>query len=139
MAGGGRGGGWVAVQLVIFAAIVVTWFLGPGVTYLGLVLTAAGAALVGWSARELGSSLTPFPKPLREGELVETGPYRVLRHPIYVGGFLFFTGLSLAFSAWGLLLTAVLGVFWVAKARLEERLLLDRFPAYAEYKRRTLL
>jgi protein-S-isoprenylcysteine O-methyltransferase Ste14 len=88
---------------------------------------------------ELGSSLTPFPKPLREGELVETGPYRVLRHPIYVGGFLFFTGLSLAFSAWGLLLTAVLGVFWVAKARLEERLLLDRFPAYAEYKRRTLL
>jgi hypothetical protein len=53
MAGGGRGGGWVAVQLVIFAAIVVTWFLGPRVTYLGLVLTAAGAALVGWSARSL--------------------------------------------------------------------------------------
>jgi protein-S-isoprenylcysteine O-methyltransferase Ste14 len=107
------------------------------VTYLGLVLTGIGAALVAWSARELGSSLTPFPKPLPRGELVETGPYRVLRHPIYVGGVLFFAGLSLAFSAWGLVLTAVLAVFWVAKARLEERHLAARFPRYADYRRRT--
>jgi protein-S-isoprenylcysteine O-methyltransferase Ste14 len=122
---------------VLFALIVATWFFGPKVTYFGLVLTALGAALVAWSARELGSSLTPFPKPLPRGELVETGPYRVLRHPIYVGGMLFFAGLSLAFSAWGLLLTGVLALFWVAKARLEERHLLERFPEYAEYRRRT--
>jgi protein-S-isoprenylcysteine O-methyltransferase Ste14 len=101
------------------------------------VLSALGAALVAWSVRELGSSITPFPKPLPRGKLVETGPYRLLRHPVYVGGFLFFAGLSLAFSAWALLLTAGLGAFWVAKARLEERLLLERFPEYAEYRRRT--
>jgi protein-S-isoprenylcysteine O-methyltransferase Ste14 len=132
-----RGGGWVAAQFVIFALIVATWFWGPRVTYWGLVLSALGAALVAWSVRELGSSITPFPKPLPRGKLVETGPYRLLRHPIYVGGFLFFVGLSLAFSAWALLLTAGLGAFWVAKARLEERLLLERFPEYAEYRRRT--
>jgi protein-S-isoprenylcysteine O-methyltransferase Ste14 len=132
-----RGGGWVTAQFVIFALIVATWFWGPRVTYWGLVLSALGAALVAWSVRELGSSITPFPKPLPRGKLVETGPYRLLRHPIYVGGFLFFAGLSLAFSAWGLLLTAALGAFWVAKARLEERLLLERFPEYAEYRRRT--
>jgi protein-S-isoprenylcysteine O-methyltransferase Ste14 len=122
---------------VLFALILATWFFGPKVTYLGLVLTAIGAALIAWSVRELGSSITPFPKPLPHGELSETGPYRVLRHPIYVGGVLFFAGLSLAFSAWGLILTAVLAVFWVAKARLEERHLLERFPEYADYRRRT--
>jgi protein-S-isoprenylcysteine O-methyltransferase Ste14 len=132
-----RGGGWVAAQLVLIALIVATWFFGPKVTYFGLVLTVLGAALVAWSARELGTSLTPFPKPLPRGKLIETGPYRVLRHPIYVGGTLFFAGLSLAFSAWGLALTALLALFWVAKARLEERHLLARFPEYAEYRRRT--
>jgi protein-S-isoprenylcysteine O-methyltransferase Ste14 len=132
-----RGGSWVAAQLVLFALIIATWFIGPRVTYWGLVLTATGVALAAWSVKELGSSITPFPKPLPRGELVQSGPYRVLRHPIYVGGTLVFAGLSLAFSAWGLLLTAVLAVFWVAKARLEERYLLERFAEYAQYRRTT--
>jgi protein-S-isoprenylcysteine O-methyltransferase Ste14 len=132
-----RGGGWVAAQLVLFAVIVASWFIGPGVTYLGFLLAAIGAALVAWSARELGRSFTPFPKPVPDGELVQTGPFRVTRHPIYVGGVLFFAGLSLVFSIYGLVLTAVLGIFWIAKARLEERLLAARFPEYAEYRDRT--
>jgi protein-S-isoprenylcysteine O-methyltransferase Ste14 len=133
----GRGEGWVAAQLVLFALIVVSWFLGDGVTYAGFGLAAIGAALVAWSVRELGTSLTPFPRPLPDGKLVQTGPYRLLRHPIYVGGVLFFAGLSLVFSVYGLALTAVLAVFWIAKARLEERLLSERFPQYAEYRRKT--
>jgi protein-S-isoprenylcysteine O-methyltransferase Ste14 len=56
---------------------------------------------------------------------------------MYVGGVSFFAGLSLVFSAYGLALTAVLALFWIAKARLEERHLLQRFPEYAEYRRRT--
>jgi protein-S-isoprenylcysteine O-methyltransferase Ste14 len=132
-----RGERWVAAQLVLFALILATWFFGPGLTYLGFVPAALGAALVAWSARVLGRSFTPFPKPPTDGELVETGPYRVLRHPIYSGGVLFFAGLSLVFSVYGLALTAVLALFWVAKARLEERHLSGRFPEYVEYRRRT--
>lgn len=133
----GRGEGWVAAQLVLFALIVVSWFFGNGVTYAGFVLAALGAALVAWSARQLGPALTPFPKPTPDGVLVRTGPFRVVRHPIYVGGVLFFVGLSLVFSVYGLALTAILAVFWIAKARLEERLLSERFPQYADYRRRT--
>jgi protein-S-isoprenylcysteine O-methyltransferase Ste14 len=133
-----RGEGWVVAQFVLFALIVASWFFGDGVTYAGFVLAAMGAALGAWSARALGSSLTPFPKPAPKGTLVQTGPFRVMRHPIYVGGVLFFAGLSLVFSVYGLALTAVLAVFWVFKARLEERLLAERFPEYVEYRRRTL-
>ena len=93
----------------------------------------------GLGRRHHGRSLSPFPVPARHAELVDRGPYRLLRHPIYVGGFLLFAGLSLVLSIYGLLLSAVLGAFWIAKARLEERHLLERFPEYAEYRRRTLI
>jgi protein-S-isoprenylcysteine O-methyltransferase Ste14 len=57
--------------------------------------------------------------------------------PIYAGGILVFGGFSLAFSAWGLLLTGLLAVLWFFKSRHEEALLLERFPEYAEYRRET--
>jgi protein-S-isoprenylcysteine O-methyltransferase Ste14 len=123
---------------LLFALIVASWFVGPGVSYLGVIPAAAGIGLIVWSGRVLGRSFTPFPVPPPDGELVQAGPYRFLRHPIYVGGVLVLAGLSIVFSAWGLALTAVLAVFWVAKARLEERHLLERFPEYADYRRRTL-
>jgi protein-S-isoprenylcysteine O-methyltransferase Ste14 len=108
------------------------------VTRLGFVIAALGFALAVWAGVTMGSSLSPFPRPPRDAELVDRGPFRFLRHPLYVGGVLFFAGLSLVFSAYGLALTAVLAVFWIAKARLEERHLLARFPEYADYRRRTL-
>jgi protein-S-isoprenylcysteine O-methyltransferase Ste14 len=116
----------------------VSWFVGPGVSYLGLIPAAAGAGLAAWSASLLGRSFTPFPKPQPEGELIRRGPFSVMRHPIYAGGVLFFAGLSLVFSVYGLVLSAVLAVFWVFKARVEERHLAERFPGYAEYRDRTL-
>jgi protein-S-isoprenylcysteine O-methyltransferase Ste14 len=112
-------------------------FVGPGVTRLGWAVAAVGLVLAVWAGVTMGSSLSPFPRPPRHAELVDRGPFRFLRHPIYVGGVLFFAGLSLVFSVYGLALTAVLAAFWIAKARLEERHLLERFPAYADYRRRT--
>lgn len=106
---------------------------------LGWIVAAVGLALAVWAGVTMGHSLSPFPRPPRDAELVERGPYRLLRHPIYVGGALFFAGLSLVFSVYGLVLTAVLSLFWVAKARLEERHLAARFPEYADYKGRTLI
>jgi protein-S-isoprenylcysteine O-methyltransferase Ste14 len=134
----GRGGGWVVAQFVLFLAIGASWFFGPSVTRLGLVVALVGIVLAVWGGVAMGSSLSPFPRPPRHAELVQRGPYRFLRHPIYVGGVLLFAGLSLAFSAYGLAFTTVLAAFWLAKAKLEERLLAERFPEYAEYRRRTL-
>jgi protein-S-isoprenylcysteine O-methyltransferase Ste14 len=134
----GRGDRWVVAQFVLFGLIVASLFFGPGVTPFGWVVAAAGLVLGVWAGVTMGPSLSPFPRPPRHAELVRRGPFRYLRHPIYVGGALFFAGLALVFSVYALALTAVLAAFWIAKARLEERHLLERFPEYAEYRRRTL-
>jgi protein-S-isoprenylcysteine O-methyltransferase Ste14 len=97
-----------------------------------------GVALVLWAHRSLGRAFSPFPRPPRDAERVEAGPYRFARHPMYGGGILVFAGLSLAFSITALALTAALAVLWRGKSAVEERMLVARFPEYDAYRRRTL-
>ena len=142
---GQRGGGWVALQSVLVAVIVVLGVAGPAwpsaahwpLKVVGVLLTVAGAVVMVLAARALGSGFTPFPRPRDPGRLVDTGPYAVVRHPVYTGGILLFTGISLELSPWALVGTGALAVLWALKARLEERLLAARYPAYAEYRART--
>ena len=118
---------WVAAQSLLMAAIAATWLLPPRAPErpAWFALSAAGLALAGWAYRVLGPAFTPFPEP--RGPRVETGPYRWLRHPMYVGGVGMLAGGSLAFDTpLGLALTAAVAVLWWRKARLEERLLGDR-------------
>lgn len=111
----------------------VRWWL-KGVA---VVLVFGGALVIAKSARALGAGLTPFPRPSAGGELVESGPFGVVRHPVYSGGILFFAGVSLALSPWALAGTALLAVMWGLKARVEERFLLAHYPGYSEYCKRT--
>jgi protein-S-isoprenylcysteine O-methyltransferase Ste14 len=142
---GARGGGWVALQFVLLVAILGIGLLAPGwpdgarwwLKGAGALLVFGGALVIFVAARALGSGLTPFPKPAETGELVESGPFGVVRHPIYSGGLLFATGISLALSPWALVATGVLAVVWALKARVEERMLLARYPDYAAYCTRT--
>ncbi len=136
-----RGGGWVVAQFVLIALIVSALWLPPHVHsrtlhVLGVVAGAAGIALAAWAARTLGRSLTPFPRPLPDSMLATSGPYGLVRHPIYLGGLFFFVGLSLLFSWPALALSGVLAVLWGAKTRVEEAHLTARFPEYEEYRRR---
>lgn len=90
------------------------------------------------STRSLGTALTPLPRPLEEARLVEHGLYRSLRHPIYVGLLLAALGWSLLFeSPISLAASGALAVVLDLKARREEAWLLERYPGYADYRRRT--
>jgi protein-S-isoprenylcysteine O-methyltransferase Ste14 len=60
-----------------------------------------------------------------------------VRHPFYLGALLVLLGWSLVFSPWALVATGALGLVWALKATVEERFLLARYPAYAEYCERT--
>lgn len=122
------------------AAIVGLGALPPrwpdALRLLGIVVGLAGAAGFVWAGRTLGSSLTPYPRPKPEGVLVEEGLYRLVRHPIYAAGLLLFLGYGLATSIPATVALAALALLWHFKARVEERHLAARFPAYAEYRRR---
>ena len=82
-----------------------------------------------------GPSLTPGTEPLPGAPLVTTGAYGHVRHPIYSGVVLVLAGYTLAWSNWTLAL--IVGVvarqFFEAKARAEERWLVERYPGYARY------
>jgi protein-S-isoprenylcysteine O-methyltransferase Ste14 len=142
---GARGGGWVALQFGLILVILALGVAGPGwpdsarwwLRGAGALVAICGGVVVTSAARLLGSSLTPFPRPAEGAALVEQGSYRVVRHPIYSGGLLFVAGVSLALSWWALAGTAVLAVVWGLKARVEERFLEERYPAYADYRART--
>ena len=142
---GDRGGGWVVVQFALMATIVVAGLVGPGwpdavarpLSVVGAILALVGGIVAFAAARALGGALTPFPRPRHGSGIVESGPYRVVRHPMYAAGALFLAGFSLAFSPVALALTVVLLVVWGLKAQVEERFLLRELPDYGAYMERT--
>ena len=103
----------------------------------GFVVLGAGVTLLLLGAIALGRSMTPFPRPSARGELVERGVYGSVRHPIYGAVLLLALGWALVESPLGLVPAAFLAVLFDLKARLEEDLLVQRFPPYAGYRERT--
>ncbi len=143
---GARGGGWVAAQLGLLAAIAASALVGLGwpgtlrwvASGVGGALFALGLLLVVVGGAQLGSSLTAFPAPRRGAELETTGIYSRARHPMYGGGMLVALGWSIVFGTIaGAVLTAALVLVFELKARREEAWLVDHYPGYADYLLRT--
>jgi protein-S-isoprenylcysteine O-methyltransferase Ste14 len=107
---------------------------------LGSLLAVAGAALVLRSRAELGPAWSFVPKAGQETGLVTTGPYRRVRHPIYLGLALLAMGEALAFSSWPAFVIVLCGVVptFAWRARTEETLLRHTFgKRYALYQGQT--
>ena len=69
--------------------------------------------------------------------VVSTGPYAIVRHPMYVGGILYLGGTPLALgSSWGLVPIALMLPFLIWRLLDEERFLAGNLPGYTEYQRR---
>lgn len=105
---------------------------------IGLALLALGLGFAIWARLHIGRNWgTPMTQK-DEPELVTSGPYHLVRHPIYSGILVAGIGTCVALS-W-LWLTAVLlaGVYFVYSATVEERFLTAQFPdRYPAYKRTT--
>ncbi len=138
-----RGGWWVVGQFLLLLAIAGLDLAGhaavkPLPIFIGglvLIMAATVCCLAGLLA--LGRNLTPFPKPTARTELVQHGIYRLMRHPLYTSVFCAAVGSSLIFHSWpAVVASAVLGVFFDAKARHEEHWLRQQFPDYGNYELR---
>lgn len=135
--------GFVSGQLILFGLLAYPPFsmgiaLAPWFKIIGIGFMVAGSLLILLSILQLNTNLSPFPSPKESSELIQTGLYRYLRHPIYTGILLGGLGWSL-FSANGsrLLVVGLLWILFYFKAQYEEGLLLKQFEAYGEYMKRS--
>jgi protein-S-isoprenylcysteine O-methyltransferase Ste14 len=105
---------------------------------IGLALFAAGLALAVWARVYIGSNWGMPMTQKDDPELVTTGPYHLIRHPIYSGILLAMIGTAVAVSVYWVIAVAVLGVYFIYSATQEERYMSERFPdAYPTYRRST--
>ena len=108
----------------------------PGVVVLGDALFALGFGFIGRVYRE--NTYTSATIEVAEGQrVITTGPYAVVRHPMYAGGLVYVVGTPLALgSYWGFLAFAFMLPFLLWRLVDEERLLARDLPGYAAYQKR---
>ncbi|MDE2041003.1 MAG: isoprenylcysteine carboxylmethyltransferase family protein [Patescibacteria group bacterium] len=119
-------------------AILLLYIQNPAVRLIGAVLVILGIALAFWARYHLGRN---WGQPMSEkvdAELVTTGPYAHIRHPIYAGIFLSIIGSALVFGVfWALILTVYSGYFLYSIGR-EDEIMARLFPqTYSMYRSRT--
>ncbi|OYW80191.1 MAG: hypothetical protein B7Z19_03505 [Polynucleobacter sp. 32-46-5] len=141
-----RGAWYVVIQAILIGLILFgpkgpdlltseplkTIFLSCGISIGLLSILVMLIAVI-----NLGKNLTPLPCPKDNAQLVQSGLYRYVRHPIYFGVLLAALAWLLIFPSVYILLYAIaLFILFDVKARREEVWLVERFPAYQDYQRR---
>jgi protein-S-isoprenylcysteine O-methyltransferase Ste14 len=129
-----------------FAAVAGT-FLGVGIVMLppkelpsvlflaSLLLIIGGTVFAIWTVAVLARSISIMPE---ARGLVISGPYALVRHPLYLGEFVALSGIALQYTEpWALLLLGLQSFFQFERMKYEERVLLRTFPAYEHYMAHT--
>jgi protein-S-isoprenylcysteine O-methyltransferase Ste14 len=138
------GGFRVAAVLIILLLLRLRVLKGHTVTHdpwlqgIGLAIFLLGLALAVWARVYLGRNWGMPMSEKVDPELVTTGPYRTIRHPIYSGIILAMAGTAVAVSVYWLIAVVLLGAYFVYSAVMEERYMAGLFPdAYPRYKQST--
>ncbi|HTR19130.1 MAG TPA: isoprenylcysteine carboxylmethyltransferase family protein [Candidatus Paceibacterota bacterium] len=109
----------------------------PPVQWLGVVLCVLGMALAIWARVYLGRNWGMPMSLKQEAELVTTGPYAYVRHPIYSGFMLAALGSALV-SVWWFVPLVLFSIYFIYSAKTEEKIMLKEFPdQYPGYMKRT--
>ena len=111
---------------------------GNPLPVLAAIIVAAGLGFAVWARAHLGRNWSGIVTVKEDHALVRTGPYRVVRHPIYTGLLLALIGTAAAIGEWRGVLAVIfvlIGFLW--KIRVEEERMNANFPEYAQYRRQT--
>ena len=133
--------GSLLVTLQFGLLLLLAWMASPrvadgSISAIAIVLALASIALVVWTFRHnRPGNFNIRPTPRQGGQLITSGPYRHVRHPMYSAVLLGAAAMAwispplAAWLAWGALLAVLLG-----KAAIEERWMMDAHPQYAPYR-----
>jgi protein-S-isoprenylcysteine O-methyltransferase Ste14 len=137
------------IRLRILAAVVVLalfHFVRPGgldvhsaaLAAVGLVIVLCGLAFAVWARVHLGRNWGMPMSRKEEPELVTSGPYRMVRHPIYTGLIVAVVGTALAVNLIALAIAVIVAALFWYSASVEERDMAATFPtAYPAYRAHT--
>jgi len=104
----------------------------------GSILTSMGIGLAIWARYHLAEYWSARITIKEDHQLIRTGPYARLRHPIYSGIILAMIGTTIAVSLYWLVAVVLLGTYFIYSAAMEERYMAGRFPdTYPRYKQST--
>ncbi len=134
--------------MLVFGFVALAWFLLIGIDRrrqwsdmpaalqaLGYFLLLAASAWMLRAVRENSFAAPVVKLQAERGQrVVDTGPYALVRHPMYSGVVLYFAAVALLLGSWwGLALSPVFFVLFAVRAGFEERALADGLPGYADY------
>jgi len=134
----------VAVALLVLPDQAKSWmfarFMPPSIAgfWIGTALLASGLGFAIWARRRLGRNWSGTVTVKQDHELIQSGPYRFVRHPIYTGILTGFLGTAIALAEWRGLLAVLLatGAF-LRKIAIEESWMREVFgERYTDYRRR---
>jgi Putative protein-S-isoprenylcysteine methyltransferase len=132
---------FIAVAILIALSLLNVGFLGtPAMGIAGLIIMALGLVIRAWSMYVLGSSYSRTLRVEGSQKIVQTGPYKAIRHPGYLGSLLIWVGVGVALENWILLLinAALFLTCYLYRISAEEKMLVSEFgEAYRDYQKKS--
>ena len=110
------------------------------ITFIGGIIIFSGVAIRVWAIQVLGKFFTATVQIQEDHHLIQQGPYRLVRHPSYLGAFLAFIGSALVLNSWVGVLIAIVSMLiaYYYRIHAEEKALLKAFgKQYIHYQRKT--
>ncbi len=134
--------------MLVFGFAALIWFLAIGLDVrahgvrisgglqgLGLLLLLLSSGFIMWVMRENSFAVPVIKLQTERGHrVISTGPYALVRHPMYSGTVLFFVGAPLLLGSWwGVVMAPLFALLFAVRAGIEERALVAGLPGYADY------
>jgi protein-S-isoprenylcysteine O-methyltransferase Ste14 len=130
---------WVILIQLVAPDTMLETVIPQGIasTSAGLIIALAGMSFAFWARVHLGKNWSGSPAIKVDHTIVRTGPYRIVRHPIYTGMFLMITGTAIGVGfVWLICVIPLFLAIFGVKIRMEEKFMIDEFgEAYLEYRR----
>lgn len=134
--------GWVSIAVYLINPKWMSWsemYLADWVRWIGVVMGLVSVPLLYWLFKSIGKNISQTVGTRKEHQLVTTGPYRWIRHPLYSVGTMMVLSIALMASNW-FILAAMIGAWIMLMVRLpkEEENLIRKFgEEYTAYMERT--